>query len=152
MKKQILKLRQHAKCLNKTWVLRLHLIMNATKMSIFLFVGYLFSFVTMLLENMTAKVHKVILYIFLLRINTYSKSVTFFASKYWFSHSFPFLWILTSSCLMYTFIATNIKRKISKKFYEILVNHCCYLFKLLKQNCEAVRDGRLVWELVSAIL
>lgn len=40
-------------------------------MNIFLFEEYLFSYITKILENMTTKVHKITLYIFLPRINTY---------------------------------------------------------------------------------
>lgn len=57
--KQILKLGQCAKCLNKTWVLILCLIRYTAKISIFIFMGYLFNYITMLLENVTARTYKI---------------------------------------------------------------------------------------------
>ena len=61
MNKQNLKLGQRAKCLNKTWVLILCLIRYTAKISLFIFIGYLFNYITMLLESITARMYKITL-------------------------------------------------------------------------------------------
>ena len=59
--KQILKLEQHAECLTKTWVLILCLIRYSAKISIFIFIGFLFNYITRVLENITTRIYKIAL-------------------------------------------------------------------------------------------